>query len=480
MIARKHGTLVLMSTVVAALLVFVVVSNPVQAAPASPANTLGTWEYGAVKSVSVPAQRAADGWTYEGNATFGYTVSVWDNNTSASTFELTVLRTMGAAFSVRFCLSTCSNPSSWVSESYRAWESTDSFTNLTTLGSVTEGGASVPAVAVLNSTVFLRSNVTEQSNAYFPQLGQLGPHTHYLSASIAGDSSVVFAPALGLFPIDLSPGDSWNSTSQFTASGSADYSYYYSALAPARNTVIGPVSGSVALQRNGTVDLAGSYLAGSTFQFGGVSYPAIDLTIVGPFTVREGVVFVPAGADLFGSTSQPWDGNLNGSATAQMSKLDLKQLGNGRFGLVASSWTFASNSVNAADVVAATPTSDATPAATPVNPVSSTTVQGMPESGNQPYQVGQCLQTGSGCGSGSSGPSPRTLFGLIVIAGAVAAIGALLALAVVARRRKIPAPLYPNAVLYPPGATNPSSPAGAPSPPGGPTPAEDDPLDHLW
>ena len=217
MTASKLGAPVLIATVVAALMVFVVVSSPVQAASVTPAAVVGEWSYGAVKTVSVPLQTAANGWTYEGNATFGYTTTVYDNNTSASTFEFTIFRTMGAAFSVRFCDPSCTNPTSWVSESYRAWESTVSFTNITLLGTVLEGSTPTSAVAVENSTVVLHGNVTESSNAYLPNLGELGPHTHYLSADISGVSSVSFSPALGLFPINLSPGDSWSSTSDFNA-----------------------------------------------------------------------------------------------------------------------------------------------------------------------------------------------------------------------------------------------------------------------
>jgi len=479
--ASKHGTPVLIATVMGLLMVFVVASSSVAAAPLAPASTpVGAWSYGAIKTVSVGPLKATDGWTYQGNATYGYTVTVFDNNTSASTFELTIFRTMGVAFTVQFCFPTCSAPTRWVNESYRAWESTTSFTNLTTQGTVEEGTSSVPAVAIDNTTVFLRSNLTEVSDAYLPELGQLGPHTHYLSASISGDSAVTFSPSLGLFPIDLAPGDTWSSSSSFNATGAAQYSYYYAAHAPVKSTVIGPVNGTVALQTNGTVDLAGSYLAGSTFSFGGVSYPAIVLTVTGPFSVREGVIFVPTGADLFGSASQPWGSSVNGSATAAMSTLDLKMTGGGHFGLVASSWRFDSTSVNAADTISAAPTSGLGPAAVASNPVSVATVQGQPETAGQPSQTGSCLETGQGCPALPGGSAPRGLFGLVVLSGAVATVGALLALAVVSRRRSMPPPAYPNSVLYPPGATSPSAPRGAPTSPGSPTPPEDDPLDHLW
>jgi len=482
MIASKRGTSVLISTVVATLMVFVVVSNPVQAAPLAPAASVGEWSYGYIKNFSVGPTTFSSGWTYEGEAILGYTVMVYDNNTSATTYEFTIFRTMGVAFTVRFCYPTCSDPARWANETYRAWESTTSFTNITNASSVQLAGSGpVPAVGVTNSTVFLRANLTEESDVYLPALDPLGPHTHYLSAEISGHSTVSFSPALGLFPIDLSSGDSWTSMSNFTAAGAAGYSYYYAAHAPLKNVVLGPVTGSESIASNGAVSLTGSYDASNNFAFGGVNYPAINLTLTGPFSVREGVIFVPTDADLFGPASQPWGANVNGTATAQLSTLDLKVGSHGHFDIVASSWHFDSSTADAAASSTVGASSGLVPAATATTPVKSITVQGQPESGNVPAQTQQCLQSGTGCPVPSLGPgTPRSLLGAVVVAGVVATIGLVLALAVVTRRRKIPPPVYPNAVLYPPGASSPSAPAGAPATPGGPGSPEDDPLDHLW
>src|SRR5208282_1279629 len=167
---------------------------------------------------------------------------------------------------------------------------------------------------------------------------------------------------------DLTPGSSWTSTSRYNQSGAAELSYYYASRSPLKNTVIGPVSNAVSFGSNGSVGLLGSYPQDSTVQFGGVSYPAITITIEGPFSVREGVVFVPGSADLFGSTNQPWAGEQNGTATAQLSTLDLKASEGDHLGLVASSWRFASGSANAAE--AAPESSGLTEAVASSNPVS--------------------------------------------------------------------------------------------------------------
>ncbi|MGD0588743.1 MAG: hypothetical protein ABSA63_08150 [Thermoplasmata archaeon] len=480
--APVKGLSVLAVTGMAVLMVFVLVAGSVAAAPTPTTSTsVGSWSYGVVKTVSVASQHTADGWTYQGNATFGYTTTIYENNTSATTFEVTILRTMGAAFSVQFCFPSCTSPTEWFNESYRAWEATTAFSNFTTQGSVLESASSVPAIAILNSTVFLRANLTESSDVYLPRAGQLGPHTGYLAATIAGDSIVNFSPALGLIPTVLTPGRSWSSTGNFNESGAAERSFYYAAHSPLKNTTFGPVSDAVSFTNSGPISIQGSYPVDSAVQISGVKYPAITITVVGPFSVREGVIFVPSSADLFGSSAQPWAGEENGTATAQLSTLDLKASEGDHLGLVASSWRFDSGSVNAADSAqAVSGTSGLTMAVAASNPVSTETLQGEPETEAQSVSSQQCLTSGSGCPSAVGASSPRSWLGVVVVVGAIATIAALLAFAVVSRRRQIPPPTYPNAVLYPPGAASPPAPAGAPAKPGTPPPAEDDPLDHLW
>src|SRR5208283_3216407 len=264
--APVKGLPVLLAVVMAVLMVFVVASASVEATPVSPTSSpVGTWSYGVVKTVSVgPLPSATDpNWLYQGTATFGYTVTSWLNNTSNTTFELTILRTMGAAFSVEFCLKSCSSPADWVNLSYRAWEST-----------------------------------------------------------------------------------TWISTSAFQAMGAANYSYYYGAHGPgpSHSTIIGPILGPLSVASHGTVAVDGAYTVGSSVNLGGVTYPAINLTVIGPFSVREGVIFVPNSTDLFGSSSFAATGNASGTTTVQQSNLDLRALGSGHFGLAASSWRLVTNS----------------------------------------------------------------------------------------------------------------------------------------
>jgi len=470
------GTLVMVGLLVFAL---APASAAATALPAtSPASS--SWSYGVLETVKVGPTTAANGWVYEGNATLGYTVTVWENSTSTTTFELTVYRTMGLAFNLRFCDVACVAPTQWANETYRAYEMTATFANFTEQGTVLLGGSDVPAIALENSTSFLHANVTESTDVFLPSIGERGPHLGYLGANLLAKAAVTFTPALGLIPDQLVPGSTWNSSSEFGATGSASWSYYYALHRPVGPFIIGPVSGSLSLSANGNVSVQGAYPTGSGFRYAGSTYPAVVLTVTGPFDVREGIVFIPTAADIFGSAAQPWDNNATGSATVQMSTLDLKLSNGAEPQIIASSWKFSSAAANAATTSAlATGTSGVSAAATTANPVAAGTVQGEPESSGSSHGTQECLTSGSSC-PGLSGPAPRTLLGLIVVGGAVATVAVLIALGVVARRRRSPPPVYPNAVLYPPGASYPSAPARSPATPTSPPPPEEDPLDHLW
>ncbi|MGA9043281.1 MAG: hypothetical protein ACLP8V_08660 [Thermoplasmata archaeon] len=481
--APVKGLTVLLAVGMAVLMVFVVASGAVEAAPLPTSSTpVASWSYGIVKTVSVGPLRASDNWVYEGNATFGYTVTTWDNNTSANTFELTILRTMGAAFSVRFCDPSCTSPTNWVNVSYRAWEATTGISNFTTQGRVYENDVGFTAVGLQNSTVWVRSNLTETYDAHLPVLKWTQDKIRYFSGSIGGHTAVSFTPALGLFPAALVPGTNWNSTSAFLASGSANLSYFYAAHGPFGSTVIGPRSGiPVSFATDGSVAVEGAYAQGSSVELGGVPYPAINLTVIGPFSVREGVIFVPDTADLLGGSNAAASGNTSGTTSVEQSSLDLKDVSGGHFGLAASSWRVVTNSANPYDGTSANATdSEFSPAAASSNPVSSVTLQGEPQTTAQVSSTLQCLTVGTNCPAAGGSSSPRSLLGAVVVVGAIATIGALVALAVVTRRRSVPPPAYPNAVLYPPGAAGPAAPAVAPATPGTPPPTEDDPLDHLW
>ena len=490
---------VVASIVLVVLMVFVL--TPSMAAGSTGAATAsaptGQWAYGYLHNYPVGPKSAFAGWTYEGNVVIGYSVILSESpsKTNASVFELTVHRTMGVQFSVKFCSPSCSSPTEYAYLFYRAWETTDSFANLTTAGTVVlQNGSSVGAVALLNSSSLLRANLTEtSSSALLSPGGGLIDRSAYLSANVTSLARIAFTPSLGLFPLAAGPNSTgWSSSSAFGASGSFSFAYYHFAEGPLGNGTIARSLGPYTITPSGNVTLFGNYTPSETQVFSGITYPALQLTIVSntAFSVREGFILVPAQADLFGSASEPWSGNESGISQATMAALDVRPLAdgtvNGHIGIGASRWNFASSTANPAEGLLGSSTMlgstmgplTASPSATGTqNTLANTPVQGSPEQVNQATINNQCLLAGLSCPTASgTGPVRNGLLTVGALAVVATIIAAVLIVAV-SERRRLPPPAYPNARLYPPGAAG-----TAPPKPGSPTPSrpEDDPLDHLW
>ncbi len=480
------------SAVLAVLMVFVLSAGPAAAQPTPTSAPPPLWAYGIVKTVSVGPLHAQMRWVYQGNATLGYSVILNQTNTSDSQYELSVHRTMGVRFSVEYCLDSCGGTTSYATLNFAAWETVDSFANLTTDGSVALGGSNATALALENTSSRLAANVTEIVHTFLPVNGVNVLRERYLSASIASQAAVNFSTPLGLFPLAFAPSSAqnWSSASGFTATGSTQLEYYYHAEAPTGNITLGPLESQATVQPSGQVGVSGSYAPSRTITFGGVTFPAIQLVVSGPFTVREGFLLVPSGADIFGSSAKPWDSNASGETTATMASLDAEAVENGHVGIVASSWVVNANSANVAQVAPAggsgvsaldVAASSMDPASS-MYPVSATTVQGTPTSVGQATTDQTCLTAGTGCPSLPGVPA-KLLRPLIVLGIAAAVVAAVVvsAVAVVAERRRVPPPVYPNANLYPPGAAGTAPRAPARRAPDAPPPEPDeDPLGHLW
>jgi len=470
------------AVVVAALMVFVVPVGLASAAPSPAASSpQSEWAYGAVKNVSVSGV-ASDGWAYEISARYGYSVILDQFNLSATQFELTVSRSMGVNIAFTYCRPDCANPSLMGEIHFRAIESSHSAANFTTEGYVLEGASSgqVPALALINSSASYGSNLTETYSLV--AAGGLVNRSAYLAVAANGTADVSFTTPLGLIPLNLSLPQSWTSASDFSAVGSNALSLYAHVATRAGSESVGPVTVSSTVERSGNVTVAGSF-AGHYLDFGGVNYPVVSLAVLGPFSVREGFILIPASGDLFSSASQSWQSNASSAATVQMGSLDVTPHANGHFGIGASSLIYQSSTTNPADNANPTAVLPAVSAAgSGVTQVPATTLQGAPMSVSDAQKVPGCLASGLDCPGAASSPSNlfREVVGigiLVVIVGAV--VGAVL----VVDRRRVPATVYPNASLYPPGSTSGNSPppgARAPSSPEVPPPSEDDPLSHLW
>jgi hypothetical protein len=465
---------------VAALLLFVVPSGPASAAsPGSGANAaVATWEYGAIHAITFSGTPQKE-LQYSGNATYGYTVRVdiYASTTSANTFELVINRTVGASFGVKYCVPTCRLATDFSAFSAHVWEQVSSTSFLINDGVVFEAGTAVPAVALLNSSTTLTANESQRASSALPAASGVGTvdRASYLAAQVTGGVSVAFGTPFGLFPASLSASQSWNSSSAFAASGSAQWSSLWSHSGPL-GSEHARSNGSLPVGASGTVNLTGSYSAANTIDLGGMNYSEVSLSIAGPFSLDDGFILLPQNADLFGGVSRPWSAGESGAASATMSFVDLSTGAAGPVGVGGSRLAFDSHSLEPSTSPSA---GGEGPAYTGVADSAPTTfLQGEPQDAAQAQSTQTCLVGGSDCPSSPVAPgSLRGLFGLFGLGVVLSAV--LIVAVVIAERRRLPPPAYPNAGLYPPGVDGRrrGPPEPAPSPP--PTPDED-PLENLW
>lgn len=473
---RLRTSTVMVAVASAFLMVFVV---PLGVAAASapeltPGPTYTLWAYGAVRTVDFSGS-SAKSYDYQGSATYGYSVVLNQTNLTSSTVELSVNRTMGALISIEYCFPTCRNPSITATVYHHAWESVDAWANFTTNGTVSVNGASVPALALMNSHSTLTGSLVDRAQ------GEL--RTSYLSANVSASADVSFATPLGLLPENLTSPTDWNSTSAFTATGAyrLDYAYHYSSAHLSSN--VGPVVVSGEVDRSGNVTVLGSTNAGPgrTVLLGGAPYLNVSLAVEGPFTAREGFILLPDQVDLFGgAVAAPVSANETGDTAVQMTSIDVRTGGGPHLGFVGSAWLYSTSAMNPSITSASVTASGVTQVAAGANNVASTPVQGVPIPVGQAQGYQGCLVSGTACPGASS---PRALLPGLAVGILAVVVAVIVASVLLTERRRIPPPAYPNAKLYPPGNgpdDKPMAPSGPPLARRPSPPAEDDPLSNLW
>ena len=483
-IAASAGIAVLM------VFTFLPAANAVPLVPGTGASE-ASWAYGTVRSVTFGPLYTLQGWEYEGSATIGFSVIINQTNDTAgpSTFGLSVSRTEGVAISIEFCRPACVAPAEYANLTMHAWERSNAWANFTTQGSVDENGTAVPAIALLNVNSTVAANLTETTFSALraSPVSPVVDRSKYLSAAVAGSATVDFSPALGLIPLnllDLNPSDAnWTASASYAASGRVQSTYYWAFHGPlVGNLSAGPTTVVGTFSPSGNVSLAGSYASPASVDFASFGdVPAVRLAVTGPFLLQDGIVLVPAIADLFGGPSHPWTPNQASGAVTALSTVNFAPRLSGHVGLVAASRSYSLSSLNPANVTG--PSTNSTSLATAItdatNPVESGTLQGEPMAVDSAQENSQCLVTGTDCSTTS--PAGHGIFGLAFAAVVVVVASALIAAVVLVDRRRLPPPTYPNAALYPPGAANRTAP-GTRARPGDVSepPAEDDPLNHLW
>jgi len=438
------------------------------------------WGYGGSRWVNASGSTPDGQWMYSIHAFVGVQVLVQQVNTSSTTFELTVNRTLVANLFVLLCHPNCASPTASANLSRQAWEVASATDNFSTAGQVTGPSGPVPAVTLLNASTSAQANFTERGVANVT--GPLGTHhsTAFLSVQSAAAMAVSFTPGLGLFPDNLSATPSWTSSSNYSGHGiwSVDYAYARSPFGQIPTSGTGSANGTVA--HSGNVSLAGSVL-GSVTLHGGLAVTAVRFALTGPFAFREGLILVPAGADLFGSTSSSgaWTQDAQAAESASTDATDFAGASHQRPVIAASATAFAASPAEPSATAAMAGPSGLSAFVTPASAGSAaTTLQAQPEMESYAQSQSLCLLAGN-CPKSTSGPTELGhLGGVLFLAVAVVGLTVVVVGLVVARQPPRKDPPSPNASLYPTGAVAPPPPV-RPATPGTPPPP-DDPLGHLW
>ena len=434
-------------------------------APITAANTSpNQWAYGGMGWSNNTVIIGNDELTW--NASFGWTVIFTETNTSATTFELSELRTVGVDLSATF-----SSPNASASYSFHGQETDAAFANLTNASTVYSGGVAVPALGLINDS-------TDSSGALAESIS-LTQHGVTKSASLdvtaTAQTSATFSPALGLIPLNLTGVSEWNSTATVVPTASWNVTYSWA------NNGFGGQTGSGTQYANGTLSTPGTVnLTGydMTRTYGVPAFAdhiprhAIVLIVEGPLGNYDGFVFVPHGFDLFGGGSQPYAAESLGSASISAQTLYVSEGARGPI-VSAGATTFgaSTSAVNTLESASA----GSIPAADATSP--GATVVGSPMSVSQAQAENNCL-TG-GC---TASAAPILGVGAIVVIAGLAVAAVVATVAVVewrsyARRKSRKGLVggygesWPGGV--PPAAVAPAPPNSTVPPASGPAAPED-------
>jgi hypothetical protein len=428
------------------------------------------WAYGANRTAT-EGGLVGNG-TYSVSTSFGYHVLMTQSSQNSSSISLTASRTAAETFQFQLCVPGCRAPMFSASLSARAWEIATVSANFTNAGSVLVNGSAVAALALENTRSVVQSNLTENwSVVGHGPAGGVRNSMASLSIGASTSVSTAFSPALGLVPANVTPGDSWQSRSQASSSGSWSVSYLLAntSITGTGNRVSGHPTGSAAGAQS--IVLAGRDTA-KVLLAGSIGAEVIELNLTGSFHTREGFIFLPGESDLFGVSHGPWEPLEAGQAGASTQSMDYLPHSISHLGVFASSTTFGGATT------ATVPSTAMGPLASPATG-SGGVIQAEPETFAQGQTGSQCLL--SACGPSSSSPVPEAPRGPWIVVGLAAGATAVLAAVVtVDRRRRIPEPPRSPSSRYTRATIPTERPPTAPRAPGVRAPEPPDPLENLW
>ncbi len=439
-----HGhrrMLTVASLVVLTALVLPVIAPGLDAAPttATSGGAPQEWAYGAQHWSNTSVQ-FLDG-TYTSKAYFGWQVVITETNTSATTQEIEGVRTIGVSYFAEYCRPNCTSPNATANLTLRAHEQQTAFVNLTDNATVYErtsgfGGTST-AVSALGISDASVSSLGALDESYSIARGSHAGASGTLNVTESAQMAVVFTPALGIAPWNVSKGDSWNSTSAFSASGGWTTTYAHSdSLQGVSGSQSGNASGQ--LNRSGSESVNGRDLGNLTLA-NGANVTVVVVGYLGPFAFGDGLFVTSGASDLFASSTAAYAPYEFALGQATLSAMDLSiARGHHHVVFAAASASVGVGSTTLGATSVATGTGVASGGQSP--PGSDETVQAQPESPQYAQAQSNCLVNGCG-GGATSTTGVGSYIGLFVVAAVIVVFAVGVAVALVRRpRRPAPAP----------------------------------------
>ncbi|MCI4324002.1 MAG: hypothetical protein L3K03_08345 [Thermoplasmata archaeon] len=472
MIATKTTKAIWTIPAVLAVMLFLLPGSVGATPVAATSSNVTQWAYGAQENVSFSI--VSNSTTYTVNASFGYSVIFTQTNTSNSTFQLEIQRTLGFAFVAKYTGTDALGQPVTANLQGTGLSSESGFGNFTNNGTVYVNGSAVPALAIETTAHRATASLVESSVV---NVGRRTA-TAAFNASLTSQGHATFSPALGLVPNTVTPGESWNASSTVSHVGAVTGAWSWS-----KTGLFGvTTTGGGSLSANTTVTAIESVLGsdvGTTTLNNGITGDVVVLSVVGPLQPHDGVLWLPGQADLFSLQHPGYSNTASGVVDVLTDKLDWVPHPHGHLGLDASATGFTPQP-DASSVAGTSVSSGATAAVGTASAApSGSEIQAQPETVPQAQNVANCLVSGKGnCGSTVTTSTPVGRAGGVVFAAAVIAVVAVLGMLLVSRRRTPKSPAKVSSVYQPAGGApvSGSRPPASPAAPGGAT----DPLDHLW
>lgn len=313
----------LSAAVAITMLAAIVLSGALLAAPASsPSSSLKLdsgatqqWAFGGNASAAVSCTGSACGAGSEITSLsiryyVGWVVIYTATNISSSQTEYEVQAAVNASLvaSVNGCVNETSGPCSTISANANlaGRETAAGFSNITNTGTVNLNGGpgtigNVAALALMNAESRAAFNF---SGSYsLSETNSTGTYADNVNFDLGGNelSTVNFPTPLGIVPIDPQPGDTWNSSAPYTATGAYTSGYSLSEDIDGHSASTGDWA-NLSMSPSGTLQVNGTDLGAYTL-WDNWTNPATSVSgqlIVlnfsnGEFTGTDGWLMVPSG-----------------------------------------------------------------------------------------------------------------------------------------------------------------------------------------